>query len=145
MGDHGAHDEMHPITLPGVIPNQNTTCCDSGQIAICMNDPGNKSYKCKIVQDAMTTYEMSHVKDFMSVAPAICAKFTGKQSATLAFTTYTEQIQSELRAFNAQRGALNRAKNSSCLSGECQREVDVWLNFINNQAIPSVINGTYGK
>jgi hypothetical protein len=110
-----------------------------------MNDPRNKKYTCKIVQDAMTLHEMTHVNDFRRWAPSICAKFKGKQSATLAFSTPTEQIQSELRAFNAQRDALNRAKNSSCLSPECQREVDVWLDYTSNVAIPSVINGTYGR
>jgi hypothetical protein len=108
-----------------------------------MNDPGNKKYKCKIVQDAMVLHEVSHVNDFRRLAPAICAKFTGKQSHTLEFTTWTEQVQSELRAFNAQRDALNRAKNSSCLSPECQKEVDEWLDYITNQAIPAVLNHTY--
>ena len=127
------------------IPNENITCCDNGQIAICMNNPLNKTVKCKVVQDAMVIHEMTHVADFKRWAPSICAKFTGKQSATLAFSTPTEQIQSELRAFNAQRDALNRAKNSSCLSPECQKEVEDELNFINNDAIPRVLNGTYGR
>jgi hypothetical protein len=110
-----------------------------------MNDPGNKKYKCKVVQDAMITHEMTHVRDFARDAPTICAKFTGKQSATLIFSTWTEQIQTELRAFNAQRDVLNRAESSTCLSPECRMEVDEWLNYINNNAIPSVINGTYGR
>jgi hypothetical protein len=135
---------LDPVATPGV-SNENVTCCDTGQIAICMNDPRNKRYKCKIVQDAMTTHEMSHVSDFMRMAPTICAKFAGKQSATLSFTSWAEQVQSELRAFNAQRDALNRAKNSSCLSPECQKEVDEWLDYITNQAIPAVLNHTYGR
>ncbi len=110
-----------------------------------MNNPRNKNYKCKVVQDAMVLHEMTHVNDFRRWAPSICAKFTGKQSVALGFTTYTEQIQSELRAFNAQRDALNRAKNSQCLSPECRKEVDEWLNYITNQAIPSVLNQTYGR
>jgi hypothetical protein len=93
----------------------------------------------------MVTHEMSHVNDFKRLAPAICAKFPGKQSQTLAFTSWTEQIQSELRAFNAQRDALNRAKNSTCLSPECQKEVNVWIDFITNNAIPRVLNRTYGQ
>jgi RHS repeat-associated protein len=132
-------------TAIAYLPNENITCCDSGQIAICMNNPRNKTVKCKIVQDAMVIHEMSHAADFKRWAPTICAKFVGKQSATLAFTTETEQIQSELRAFNAQRDALNRAKNSSCLSPECQKEVDYELNYINNDAIPRVLNGAYGR
>jgi len=110
-----------------------------------MKNPGNKDYKCKVVQDAMVTHEMSHVKDFTRLAPTICAKFQGKQSRTLAFTTWTEQIQSELRAFNAQRDALNRAKDNGCLSPECKKEVDEWLNFITNDAIPRVLSGKYGQ
>jgi RHS repeat-associated protein len=127
------------------LPNENIPCCDNGQIAICMNHPGNKKYKCKIVQDAMVLHEMTHVADFKRWAPSICARFTGKQSASLQFTTTTEQVQSELRAFNAQRDALNRAKNSSCLSPDCQKEVDEWLDYITNTAIPGVIKGTYGR
>ncbi|MET0499398.1 MAG: hypothetical protein ABW106_14140 [Steroidobacteraceae bacterium] len=110
-----------------------------------MNNPENKRYKCQIVQDAMIMHEMSHVSDFNRMSPMICKKFEGKQSATLAFTYATEQIQSELRAFNKQRDALNRAENTSCLSDECRIEVDEWLNFISNQAIPNVLNGTYGR
>lgn len=47
-------------------------------MTICMNNPGNKKYKCKIVLDSMDFHETSHLNEFRQAAPGICAKAKGR-------------------------------------------------------------------
>lgn len=63
----------------------------------------------------------------------------------LGFSTWTEQKLSELNAFNAQLDFLANARTGKCLSPECDQEINEWIDFILNSAIPRVINGTYGR
>lgn len=86
---------------------------------------------------------MSHYRDFGSAVLKICAGTTGNWS--VGFQTQKETDLSELTAFNEQWEYLQRKRNQTCMTPECEKEVDFILNWILNEAIPGVINGTYGR
>jgi hypothetical protein len=108
-----------------------------------MDNPNNKLYKCKAVQDSMRFHETSHLNEFRLKVPTMCSKVQGKR--TLGFSTWDEFRTTELIAFNAQLDYLAKARRNACLSPDCEAEINWTINWILNTAIPSVINGTYGR
>lgn len=124
-------------------PDANIVCCVGGVMKLCMNDPDNKAYKCQIVLDSMRVHEMSHFGEFQRAALRICAGARGRYA--VGFSTEKETQLSELAAFNAQLDYLSKHRKGVCLSPDCEDEVQFVIDWILNTAIPSVINGTYGR